>query len=264
MPGSSWARRIATEAFGTFALVFVAVGADAMASLTGGAIGPAARAIAPALMVAALIYAIGDGSGAHFNPVVSLAFALKRLFPTSWLLPYWGAQILGALAACLLVGAMFGPHLTAGVSTPHAVSATVAIAIEATLTALLLIVILGTADRYRVVGHEAALAVGATIALCGLIALPVEGASMNPARSLGPAVVSGRLDDLWIYVLGPVLGASIGVLVTRFLHGSTDRDPVAVEAATGSARSPVAAPTALEPTPRDGPPHSPTAPRSAV
>jgi aquaporin Z len=242
-PGVTWSRRIAAEMFGTFALVFVAVGADAMASLTGGEIGVAARAVAPALMVAALIYAIGDGSGAHFNPVVSLAFALKRLFPVSWLLPYWGAQLLGALGASLIVSAMFGAHLAAAVTTPHGISPATAVAIEATLTALLLVVILGTADRYRVVGHEAALAVGATIALCGLIALPVDGSSMNPARSFGPAVVSGHLDDLWIYVAGPLIGAVVAVAVTRVLHGATDRDPKAVEAATGDGAKDVVTPS---------------------
>ena len=162
----------------------------------------AARAVAPALMVAALIYAIGDVSGAHLNPVVSLAFAFKRLVPVTWLVPYWVAQLAGAILACLLVRALFGDAVRAGVSTPHVPDGT-AVAIEAVLTWLLVVVILGTADRHRIVGPNAALAVGATIALCGLIALPIEGASMNPARSAGPALVTGDLGNLWIYVLGP-------------------------------------------------------------
>ncbi|HEV8403533.1 MAG TPA: aquaporin, partial [Candidatus Limnocylindrales bacterium] len=98
---------------------------------------------------------------------------------------------------------------------------------------LLVTVILGTADRYRVVGPDAALAVGATIALCGLIALPIDGASMNPARSFGPAVVTGDIGNLWIYVVGPAIGALLAVLITRLLHGSTAADPKAVDAAEG-------------------------------
>jgi aquaporin Z len=227
----TWTRRLAAEAFGTFALVFVAVGADTMALVSGGNVGVVARAVAPALMVAALIYAIADASGAHFNPVVSLAFALKRLFPVSWLAPYWAAQVSGAIVACLVLRALFGEPVAAGVSTPHVPGST-ALAIEAILTLLLVTVVLGTADRARIVGPDAALAVGATIALCGLIALPIEGASMNPARSLAPAVVAGRTEDLWVYLLGPLLGATLAVAVTGLLHGAV-RDDRSAEAAQG-------------------------------
>ena len=228
----AWPRRLAAETFGTFALVFVAVGGDAMAVVSGGLVSVAARAVAPGLMVAALIYAIGDASGAHLNPVVSLAFSLKRLFPVRWLLPYWASQLAGAIAAALAVGWLFGDAVRAGVSTPHVADGT-AVALETVLTLLLLTVILGTADRYRVVGPDAALAVGATIALCGLIALPIDGASMNPARSLGPALVTGDLGDVWIYVVGPATGAALAVLLTRVVHGSTAADPKAVDAAQG-------------------------------
>ncbi len=240
MPGAApsreptWARRLGAEAFGTFALVFAAVGADAMASVAGGQIGTAARAVAPALVVTAMIYAIGDVSGAHFNPVVSLAFTLRRLFPARSLLPYWGAQAVGGLAAALAVAVMFGDALDAGVTKPHGVGDGVAVGLETILTLLLVVVILGTADRYRVIGHEAALAVGATIAVGGLIALPIEGGSMNPVRSLAPAIVSGDLGAAWIYVAGPALGAMLAVLLTLFLHGPTDDDPSARDAAQGS------------------------------
>ena len=230
-----WPRRLTGEVFGTFALVFVAAGADVIARISGGEVGAAARAVAPALMVAALIYSIGDVSGAHFNPVVTLAFGLKRLIPAVWLPAYWVAQVVGAVAAALLLRALFGEAISAGVTTPKLVDAGTATAIEVVLTLLLVSVILGTADRHRVVGPNAALAVGATIALCGLIALPVEGASMNPARSLGPALVAGKLGDLPIYLVGPAIGAVGAVLLTRFLHGSTDRDRTAEEAARGSA-----------------------------
>jgi len=228
-----WPRRFVAEMYGTFALVFVAVGADTMAVVSGGRISDAARAVAPALMVAATIYAIGDVAGAHLNPVASLAFALKRLIPVSWLLPYWAAQLTGALLAALLVRVLFGDLVRAGVSTPHVPDAT-ALTIEAVLTLLLVAVILGTADRNRIVGPDAALAVGATIALAGLIALPIDGASMNPARSLGPALVAGDLQHVWIYVVGPLLGGLLAVPLTRFLHGRVDSDLSAEEAAQGT------------------------------
>ena len=233
-PESPWARRLMAETMGTFALVFVAAGADVMAVVSGGQIGSAARAVAPALMVAALIYSIGDVSGAHFNPAISLAFSVRRLFPIAWLPLYWAAQLAGAVAAALLLRALFGSTIEAGVSTPHVAPAT-AVAIEAVLTTLLAVVALGTADRHRIIGPNAAIAVGATIAMAGLIALPVEGASMNPARSFGPAVVAGDVADLWIYVVGPVVGALVAVAVLWLLHGAPGRDRGPREAAQGEA-----------------------------
>ena len=230
-------RRLAAEVIGTMALVFVAVGADAAAAVTGGAVGTAARAIAPAMMVAALIYAIGDVSGAHFNPVVTTAFAMKRLFPSRLVPAYWLAQLVGAVAGALVVRLLLGSAVEAGVSTPR-VSLSSAVGFETVLTLLLVTVILGTADRARIVGADAALAVGATIALCGLVALPLEGASMNPARSLGPALVSGQLSDLWIYVIGPFVGAALAVAVNLVVHGSTENDPRARQAAQGKDADP--------------------------
>ena len=213
-------RRLAGEFVGTFALVAIAAGADAAAALTNGDVTPAARAVAPALTVMALIYAIGDVSGAHFNPAVTAAFAMRRLFPARLVLPYWLAQLTGALVAAGVVRLLLGSAAGAAVSTPKAVTDGAALAIEIGLTAILVTVILGTADRHRVVGSDAALAVGATIALCGLVALPLEGASMNPARSIGPAVIAGQLQDLWIYVAGPLVGGAAAVLIAFALHGS--------------------------------------------
>ncbi|HEY5629885.1 MAG TPA: aquaporin [Candidatus Limnocylindrales bacterium] len=235
-PGPGLPRRLAAEACGTFALVFVAAGADAMSRVTQGDVSTAARAVAPGLLVGALIYAIADVSGAHFNPVVTLAFTLKGLFPASWVPRYWAAQAVGAIAAALLLWSLFGDAVTAGVSTPHQVTATTALVLEVVLTALLVTVVLGTADRARVIGPNAALAVGATIALCGLIALPVEGASMNPARSLGPALVTGHLGDLWLYVVGPTAGAIVAALLARILHGDGADDSKDQEAAQGGGR----------------------------
>jgi MIP family channel proteins len=232
-PPPTFAVRLAAEAIGTFALTFVAAGADAAARLSADQVSPLARALAPGLLVMALIYAIGDRSGAHFNPAVTLAFAMRRLFPPRWVVPYWVAQLGGAAVAGIVLLALFGePAAAAGVSTPH-VEAGVAVALEVALTAILLTVILGTADRYQLIGPDAAIAVGATIALCGLIALPIEGASMNPARSLGPAIATGKLENVWIYVVGPAVGALIAVAVARFLHGPPAPDGKAGEAARG-------------------------------
>lgn len=226
-----WPRRLTAETFGTFALVFVAAGADITARISAGDVSTAARAVAPALMVAALIYAIGDSSGAHFNPVVTLAFGLKRLVPASWLPAYWAAQLVGAVAAALVLRGLFGTVMNAGVPEPKLVDAPTAVAIEAILTLLLVTVIAGTADRFRVVGPNAALAVGGTIALAGLIALPIEGAVMNPARSLGPALVAADLGAVWIYVVGPTIGAVAAVVLTVFLHGRPVRDEDTAEQA---------------------------------
>ena len=229
----AWVRRLTAEALGTLALVFVAAGADAAARLSGGEVSAAARAVAPGLLVMALIYALGDASGAHFNPVVSLAFAMKRLLPWTWLLPYWAAQLGGALVGALALRALFGQAAAAGISHPVLVGSGTAVAIEAMLTAILVTVILGTADRHRLIGPNAALAVGATIALCGLVAVPLEGASMNPARSFGPAVAGASLGDLWIYWVGPLIGAVIAVIVTTIVHGPPEPDGAPREAARG-------------------------------
>lgn len=226
--------RLGAEAFGTFALTFVAAGADTAAQVTGAEVTTFARAIAPGLLVMAMIYAIGNRSGAHFNPAVTLAFTLRRIFPPTWVLPYWIAQLVGAIAAALLLAALFGSAAEAGVTRPQAIGGPGALGLEIVLTVFLATVILGTANRYQLIGPEAAIPVGATIALCGLVALPIEGASMNPARSLGPAIATGQLADAWIYVVGPAVGAVLAVAVARLLHGPPPRgDSKPKEAAQG-------------------------------
>jgi aquaporin Z len=210
------------EVFGTFALVFAAAGADTMALVSGGQVSVAARAVAPALIVAAMIYALSDESGAHLNPSVTLAFVLRRDFPAAWLLPYWVAEVSGALIAALILRALFGSAAAAGVSTPHVASGT-AVAVEVVLTLLLVTVILGTTDRARRLGPDAAIAVGGTIAACGLMALPITGA----------AVVNGRLEDLWIYLLGPLIGAAIAAIGIALMRGPRPPDAKTREAAQG-------------------------------
>jgi aquaporin Z len=224
------ARRLFAELLGTFALTFVAAGGEVIAVISGGAVSPAARAVAPGLLVMAMIYTLGSQSGAHFNPVVTLAFTLRQDFPWRRVPGYWGAQIVGAVLAALLLRVLFGlvGHLGATLPRHGTIEAVV---MEVVLTFLLVTVILGTATNHRLTGPNAAIAVGGTIALIGLFAAPISGASMNPFRSLAPALVSGQLADVWIYIVGPLAGALLAVIVAWLLRGRTTQE--AVETAKG-------------------------------
>lgn len=225
-------RRLLAEALGTFALTLVAAGAVVVAAVNGGTPGFAAQVVAPGLLVMAMIYSIGEISGAHINPVVTLAFALRRDFPWHRVPGYWLSQIFGAVLAALLLDALFGPRAALGATLPrHGVVPS--LVLETVLTFLLVTVILATAANAKVVGPNAALAVGATVALDGLFAGPISGASMNPARSFGPALISGHLSTTWIYVLGPLLGSLLAVAVAWVLRGPTNS--AAEAAATGEA-----------------------------
>jgi aquaporin Z len=211
-------RRLLAELLGTFALTLVAAGGPVIDAATGVSSGLPALVVAPALLVMALIYALGPLSGAHFNPAVTLAFTLRRNFPWQRLPSYWAAQLLGAVLAALLLRSLFGTVGHLGATLPH--HGTLApLTMETLLTFLLITVILATATNHKSIGHNAALAVGATIALDGLFAAPLSGASMNPARSLGPAVVGGYLDTYWIYVIGPLTGAFLAVGMAWLLRG---------------------------------------------
>lgn len=208
-------RVLAAELFGTFALTLVGAGAETVALVAPGEVSHAARAAAPALTVMAMIYALGDVSGAHINPVVTAAFAARRAFPLARVPGYWLAQIAGAVLAALLLGALFGDAVHAGVTRPkHGVPA--GLVFEIVLTLFLVTVIISTATRSKSVGPNAALAVAATILFDGLFGGPISGASMNPARSLGPILVTGAWEHAWIYVVGPFAGATLAVL---FLDG---------------------------------------------
>lgn len=223
-------RCLFAEFFGTAALTAVAAGGEVIASLSTGAVSHDARAIAPGLLVMAIIYAFGDVSGAHVNPAVTLAFALRRDFP-AWKVPaYWIAQIAGALSAAWLLYGLFGNVAHLGATEPrHGVGT--AFVMETVLSWLLITIILGTATRNRLIGPNAAIAVGGTVALCGLFAAPISGASMNPARSLGPALVAGTTVHLWVYIIGPGVGSLLAVIGTWLMHGG--RKPKEREAATG-------------------------------
>ena len=171
-------RRLLAELLGTFALILVAAGGDVIATISGGAVSPAARAVAPALLVMAMIYTLGSKSGAHFNPAVTLAFTLRRDFPWSRVPGYRGAQMVGAVFAAFLLRLLFGLAGLLGATLPH-YGTIEAIVMEVLLTFLLITVILGTATNHRLTGPNAAIAVGGFIALAGLFAAPISGASMK-------------------------------------------------------------------------------------
>jgi aquaporin Z len=181
-------RRLVAEAAGTFLLVLVAAGAEVVNAVSDGAVGRTAAVTVPGIMVLALIYTIGETSGAHLNPAVTVAFAARGHFPWGRVPGYVLAQLCGALAAAGLLRLMFGTDGQLGATFPgRGISAGVALTMEIVLTAGLVTVILGTSSGARNVGHNAAIAIGGYVAMAGLWASPVSGASMNPARSLGPA-----------------------------------------------------------------------------
>jgi aquaporin Z len=225
-------RRLFAELLGTFMLVLVAAGGGVLHSK--GQISLSAAVVAPGLMVMAIILFMGAVSGAHLNPVVSLAFALRGDFAWKRIPGYVGAQLLGTTLACLFLLAVFGRvgHLGATLPGPR-YEAWQAFLVEIALTATLVSVILGTASSAQNVGTIGALGVGGYIALAGLWAAPVSGASMNPARSFGPALVSGDWSAYWVYVAGPLLGAMIAVGAAVILRGRGG-DPTARVAASGA------------------------------
>ena len=227
-PRAKW-NRLFAEWFGTALLTLVAAGADVISAVTHPALSQPARVVAPGLLVMAMIYTIGDVSGAHLNPAVTLAFAIRGDFPWRHVPGYWLAQVSGAVAAAAFLRLLFGTVGHLGATLPATAFGPVpAVLMEAVLTMLLVTVILGTAHETRLVGHNAALAVGGTIALAGLFASPVSGASMNPARSFGPALLSGNLSSMWIYLVGPVVGAVAAAGIAWILHGPTTPDAVKV------------------------------------
>ena len=205
-------RAITAEFLGTFALVFFGCGAIA------NGLPPTSVALAFGLVIAVMIYAFGHISGAHFNPAVSIAFGIGRHLPWSKVAGYASAQILGATIAAIALRATLGPDADLGVTQP-AGSDIQSFAWEVVLTFFLMVVITAVATDIRAVGQAAALAIGGTVALGALVGGPISGASMNPARSIGPAIVSGDLAHLWIYIAAPILGASLGTLAYRYERG---------------------------------------------
>ncbi len=218
-PRHEW-RRLFSETFGTFLLVLAGAGSSVVAASTGHNLGRGAEVTAPALTVLAVILFMGKVSGAHLNPIVTMAFALRREFPWRRVPAYVVVQLLGAVSACLLLWATFGNVGHLGATEPgYGVTDAQALVIETVLTLGLVSTILGCASGAQNVGPLSALAVGAYIAVAGLWSSPVSGASMNPARSIGPAVVGGEFGHLWVYVVGPGLGALAAVGSALVLRG---------------------------------------------
>jgi len=210
-------RALAAEVIGTFALVFAGCGA-VMVDAKTHQLGHVGVAISFGLVIMFGIYAVGHVSGAHFNPAVTFAFALTRHFPWSRSLAYWGAQVSGALIAAALLRGSLGNLAHTGATLPSG-SQGQSFLWELVMSGFLMFVILAVATDTRAVGEAAAIAIGGTIALDAMFGGPISGASMNPARSLAPALVSGDLHALWLYIVAPVLGTSLGGLAYQFVRG---------------------------------------------
>ena len=217
-PALEW-RRLFSEILGTFLLVMAGAGAGVVAAVSGG-ISRTAAVAAPGLTVMAVILFMGGVSGAHLNPVVSIAFALRRDFPWRRCVGYVLAQVAGATLACAFLFAVFGDKGKLGATVPGAgIHDWQAMLIELALTAGLVSTILGTASTAQNIGALSAIAVGGYIVLAGLWSSPVSGASMNPARSFGPDVLRWNFASYWVYVVGPLAGALIAVAFAHVLRG---------------------------------------------
>lgn len=218
-PRQEW-RRLFSELYGTFLLVIVAAGGGMMSQAFPGAISRTAAVVAPGLMVMGIILFMGKISGAHLNPAVSIAFALRGDFPWRRVPGYIVVQLIGATLACLLLQGVIGVSASYGSNYPAPTySAGAAFWMEALLTMALVSVILGTASGAQNVGLLGAFGVGAYIALAGLWGSPISGTSMNPARTFGPDLASGNFSDYWVYVAGPITGAVVAVGIAFVLRG---------------------------------------------
>jgi aquaporin Z len=205
------------EFFGTFALIFCGTGAVVINSVTGGEVTQVGIALTFGLVVMALIYSFGEISGAHFNPAVTLAFTMAKRFELACVMPYIAAQIAGAVGASALLKVLFPSATTLGATLPRG-SSIQSLVLEAILTWLLMLVILSVSSGAREKGITAGIAIGAVIGLEALFAGPICGASMNPARSIGPALWSLQLSQLWIYLLGPTAGALLAVPTLKLVQ----------------------------------------------
>jgi aquaporin NIP len=218
----SLARRAFVEGFATFALVFAGCGAIVVDSERGGSLGANGIALAFGLVIMAMVYATGHLSGAHINPAVTLSFCASRHFPAREALVYVPAQLAGAVAGALLLQVLWdGTPADLGATVPS-VGAGSALVYEIVMTAFLMFVIMAVATDTRAIGAAAAIAVGGIVALDAVFGGGVTGASMNPARSFGPALAAGQWQDFWIYVVGPVIGAGLGALAYGLARGNNE------------------------------------------
>jgi MIP family channel proteins len=212
-------RALVAEATGTFALVFAGCGAIMVDAKTHQ-LGHLGVALSFGLVITVMIYALGHISGAHFNPAVTLAFALTRHFPTRRIAPYWAAQLAGGLVAAAVLRGSLGDIAEIGATFPSGSNGQ-AFLWETILTFFLVLVIVAVATDTRAVGEAAAIAIGATVGLDALFGGPISGASMNPARSLAPGLVAGNLTSIWVYLLAPACGAAIGAALYAVLRRPT-------------------------------------------
>lgn len=220
-------RRAAAEGIGVFALVFAGCGAIITEAERPGTLGTVGIALVFGLVIMAMIYATGHLSGAHLNPAVTIAFVVTRHFPRAEALAYLIGQLAGALLAASLLAAIWPGDPAALGTTLPTVGTGSALAYEAVLTAFLMFVIMAVATDTRAVGAGAAIAIGGTVGLDALFGGPITGASMNPARSIGPALVSGELHDLWIYIVAPLAGAIVGAVAYQLVRGEHPLEPQA-------------------------------------
>ena len=215
------ARRAAAEGIAAFALVFAGCGAIVANAENEGALGAVGVSLTFGLIVMAMIYATGHLSGAHINPAVTVAFTLTRHFPAREAIAYIGAQLAGAVLAALALAAVWTDRPANLGATVPSVGVGSALVYELILTAILMFVIVAVATDTRAVGAAAAIAIGGAVGLDALFGGPVTGASMNPARSLGPALVAGEWTDFWIYVIGPVVGAAFAAFAYQAIRGES-------------------------------------------
>ena len=233
---SPFAAACVAEFVGVFGLVFAGCGAIIVDTLSGGQVTHVGVGLVFGLIIAAMIYATGHLSGAHLNPAVTLGFVLARHFPYTRLLGYWLAQSAGAICAAVALRLLFGNVAHLGATIPTG-SAGQSFFLEALLTFFLMFVIMAVATDTRAVGSAAALAIGATVGLGALFAGPISGASMNPARSFGPALISWTWSAQWIYLIAPFLGAAVAALLYRWLRATSQRDAHAASAVLSDPRS---------------------------
>lgn len=212
------ARRAAAEGLAAFALVFAGCGAIVTDATRDGVLGAVGVSLVFGLIIMAMIYATGHLSGAHINPAVTVAFTLTRHFPVRDAVAYVGAQLAGATAAAFVLLAAWPAKPAHLGATVPSVPAGTALLYETLMTAFLMFVIIAVATDTRAVGAAAALAIGGTVALDALFGGPLTGASMNPARSFGPALASGTWTDFWVYVVGPVVGAALGAFAYQVVR----------------------------------------------
>lgn len=210
--------RCLAEALGTFALVFAGCGAIVVNDLFGGVLGHTGVSLVFGLVVMAVIYAVGNISGAHINPAVTLGFMFAGRMERREVPAYILSQLVGAIAAALVLLLLFPGHETLGATVPATGTWRVFI-LEVLISFFLMFVILNVSTGHKEKGIMAGVAIGGTVALAALFAGPVSGASMNPARSLGPALVSGQLSDIWIYLAAPVLGTFLAYPFCRWIQG---------------------------------------------